>query len=579
MPTEEYGLSELLPPGRERAWWRHAVLIVASLSFVLSFIAVCIGEHKPNQPVLAMLLEALYSSAQLLILHTPEGEPKGSPLGLVVAAKLFAVAAWAAFGLLVATFVFNRQLRLWSTLRKGNHTVVCGLSGAGLELVDDARREGEKVVVIDGESNVATGIRAEESGASLITGSPTEPRLLRKAGVHRAAYLLAATADDSANIAAVIGARAAAQGSPARAFVHIADPQLRVLLRRQRTFRSDGPTAATIFNVFDNSARWLLRDYPLDHLRIRPESEQVVQVIVIGFGLMGEAVLIRAALTGHFANLKRLQAIVIDRDADRKGRLFRNRYPHFAEVSDTEFIQADAEEPEIQAQIAALCAHSARTISTIVISFDDPPRGLSLALSLREGLRCSAPIRLRLNDNSGLAALLPRGQITGFGSIRDACRKMMDSELDTMARKLHEDYLAKLPEAERSRPENRSSYPWDRLDDDLVESNRQLADHIPVKLRAIGCHTTARGNPDDPGEPVDHFEKDEIELLAKLEHKRWMAERFLAGWTPGPKDVEKRTSPYLVEWGDLPPNIQEYDRNFVRIIPGVLKSVNLEIRR
>ena len=155
----------------------------------------------------------------------------------------------------------------------------------------------------------------------------------------------------------------------------------------------------------------------------------------------------------------------------------------------------------------------------------------------------------------------------------------MDSELDTMARKLHEDYLAKLPESERSRPEKRSSYPWDLLDDDLVESNRQLADHIPVKLRAVGCHTTAVGNRDDPGVRVGHFEKDEIELLGKLEHRRWMAERFLAGWTLGPRDDEKRIHPYVVEWEDLPPSIQEYDRNFVRIIPGVLHSVNLEIRR
>jgi hypothetical protein len=188
-----------------------------------------------------------------------------------------------------------------------------------------------------------------------------------------------------------------------------------------------------------------------------------------------------------------------------------------------------------------------------------------------------------LKDDSGLAALLPRGQITGFGSIRDACKRKswLDSELDAMARMLHEDYLAKLPEAERSRPEKRSSYPWDLLDDDLVESNRQLADHIPVKLRAVGCHTATRGNQDDPGTPVEQFEGDELELLAKMEHKRWMAERFLAGWTLGPRDDEKRINPYLVEWKDLPPGIQEYDYSIARIMPGVLKhpSVNLEIRR
>jgi hypothetical protein len=574
----EDGFAELLPPGRERTWWHWAPLIIALASFLLSYVGFCIAHGLG----LAALSESLYSSAQLLILHMPERDlpDKGWHI-LFQFARFLAVLAWATFGLLVVTSIFNRRLRLWSTVRKGNHTVICGLSGAGLELVDDARREGEEVVVIDQESSAEAGIRAEETGASLLPGSPAEPQLLRKAGIHSAKLLLAATPDDSANIAAVVQAREVAPGKPMRAFVHIADPQLRVLLRRQRTFRSDGPTPATIFNVFDNSARLLLRDDPLDHMRIRPETEQFVQLIVIGFGLMGEAVLTRAALTGHYANLKRLQAIVIDREADRKEKLFRNRYRHFADVADARFMQLDAEEPDTQSQIAALCADFAKTISTIVISFDDPPHGLSIALSLLDGLRSYAPIRLRLNDDSGLAALLPRGQITGFGSIRDACKRKswLDSDLDAMARTLHEDYLGKLPEAERSRPEKRSSYPWDLLDDDLVESNRQLADHIPVKLRAVGCHTAARGNQDDPGIAVDRFEGAELELLAKMEHKRWMAERFLAGWTLGPRDDEKRINPYLVEWEDLPPNIQDYDRNFVRILPNVLKQVNLEIRR
>jgi len=118
----------------------------------------------------------------------------------------------------------------------------------------------------------------------------------------------------------------------------------------------------------------------------------------------------------------------------------------------------------------------------------------------------------------------------------------------------------------------------DPLDDDLAESNRQLADHMLVKLRAVGCHTTAKGK-NDPGIVVERFEPDELELLAKMEHQRWMAERYLAGWTLGPRDDAKRINPYLVAWEKLPPGIQEYDRNFARIMPGVLNSVNLEIRR
>ena len=164
--------------------------------------------------------------------------------------------------------------------------------------------------------------------------------------------------------------------------------------------------------------------------------------------------------------------------------------------------------------------------------------------------------------------------MTPFGTIAAACRaeNWADNELDVMARALHEDYVSKLGEAEKDYPANPSAAPWELLSEQLRESNRQAADHIPVKLRALGCHT-ARVGSGDPGELVSKFTTAEVEVLAKMEHRRWMAERFLAGWVPGPKDIDRRISPYLVEWEELPtqPNdIPEYDRNAVRILPGVL---------
>ncbi len=574
------------PSGSERRWWLASV-IAAVLSYLLSFFVYWLSGA-------ATFFEALYASAHLLLLHMPHESlrnPETPRIPLLIAATL-AVAAWVLTATSVVRRILGRQLQRWWTVGRGGHTVICGLGGAGLELVRQLRLDHDPVVAIEGPLTAAS-IGAEEAGASVLSGSPADPHVLRKAGLDKAKYLLAATEDDTANIAAVVRsfdvARESGRQTGPQAFVHIADPQLRMQLRRQRTFRSDGATPATILNVFDHSARLLLHDYPLDHAPLRPATEQAVQIVVIGFGLMGEAVLTRAALMGHYANLKRLQAIVIDRDADRKERLFRSRYPHFHEITDTRFLKLDAEEPATQAQIATLCGDPAKTISTIVISFDNPHRGLSIAWSLADRLDSRAQIRLRLSDESGPAVLLkrrepagsPPGPISLFGSLAEACAKRvwLHSDIDIMAKALHEDYLTRLPAEARTRKDNRSAYPWDRLDDDLVESNRQLADHIPVKLRAVGCYTTARGDPNHPGKPIDRFEKDEVEVLAKMEHRRWMAERFLAGWTLGPKNVEKRVSPYLVEWEDLPNEIQEYDRNFVRILPDVLALVNLEIHR
>jgi len=66
--------------------------------------------------------------------------------------------------------------------------------------------------------------------------------------------------------------------------------------------------------------------------------------------------------------------------------------------------------------------------------------------------------------------------------------------------------------------------------------------------------------------------------MAEMEHGRWNVERLLDGWTFGEKrDHQKKKSPYLVPWPDLPDDIKKYDRDAVKGIPGKLKKLNYEI--
>jgi hypothetical protein len=71
-----------------------------------------------------------------------------------------------------------------------------------------------------------------------------------------------------------------------------------------------------------------------------------------------------------------------------------------------------------------------------------------------------------------------------------------------------------------------------------------------------------------------------VELMAEMEHGRWVVERLLSGWRWGPrKDVRARTSPYLVSWEDLPEPVKEWDRVFVRAIPQILSARGYTLRR
>jgi voltage-gated potassium channel Kch len=581
------------PRGRARfGWWLS--LITGGLSFVLSLIAFCSSLGWSG------VGEALYSSAALLLLHLPHEAPtQHDELSLahiaLSLARPLAVIAAAATGVSLVWEFFGRELRRWWQARRGNHVVICGLSRTGQRLVEAFCHAGDTVLVIDEGANQAAVVKALEAGAGLLLGNVTDRPAMRKAGIHRARYVYATMDDTGSNVGIALNAIATVQEQPAsraagpHLFVHIADPPLRALLRRHRAFRADGRRPrVSLFNVFEESARLLLLNDYLDYVRIAEDDERVVQIVVVGFGMLGQEVLTRAAMVGHYANRKWLRAIIIDHQAVRKESSFRTRYPQFGEVCNAQFLPLDADNPSTHAQIAAWCGDAKKTISTVVICLDNDTRGLSLALSLSKLLGPDVPIRVRLNEQSGLAALLQESnagitlpsQIIAFGSLHESgARKTWDyDELDRMAKAVHADYVRRRREQNPTSTDDRSMRDWEQLDDDLIDSNRQLADHIPVKLRAIGCHI-ARRDSKDPGRLVKEFTDPQIELLAKMEHQRWMAERFLAGWVLGPRDIEDRSSPFLVSWEQVPPQIQAYDRDFARILPGVLDLVNLEIRQ
>ena len=114
------------------------------------------------------------------------------------------------------------------------------------------------------------------------------------------------------------------------------------------------------------------------------------------------------------------------------------------------------------------------------------------------------------------------------------------------------------------------------LPDALKESNRQQAADIGRKLRSMGCSI----RPLTDWDAEVGFTAGELERLARSEHERWVGERRARGWRPGPvKDVQRRRSPYLVPWEELPAAQQELNRATVREIPQYLAEAGFAVVR
>ena len=62
---------------------------------------------------------------------------------------------------------------------------------------------------------------------------------------------------------------------------------------------------------------------------------------------------------------------------------------------------------------------------------------------------------------------------------------------------------------------------------------------------------------------------EQLELVAELERRRWLAEKRLAGWrhTSSPKNAAKRLAPTIIEWEALSEEEKEKDRDTARELP------------
>jgi hypothetical protein len=116
---------------------------------------------------------------------------------------------------------------------------------------------------------------------------------------------------------------------------------------------------------------------------------------------------------------------------------------------------------------------------------------------------------------------------------------------------------------------------WEVLDPKLKQSNADQIAFVENLLRKEGFSIVEASKPD-----LIHLFEPEIEKLAEREHARWLAERLSEGWVYGKtKDVEKRVSPSLVPWSELPPHVKDYDRRAVSAFPALLAKIGYEIRR
>ena len=84
----------------------------------------------------------------------------------------------------------------------------------------------------------------------------------------------------------------------------------------------------------------------------------------------------------------------------------------------------------------------------------------------------------------------------------------------------------------------------------------------------------------EEGAPLFEFTPEEVEILAEMEHERWVLEREADGWLYGEtRNVDTKISPHLRPWDELTEEVKEYDRETVRGTPEFLAKVGFKVYR
>ncbi|HEV8612699.1 MAG TPA: RyR domain-containing protein [Gemmatimonadales bacterium] len=545
------------------------------------------------------LWTALYHSAQLFILHAPHFERHVNlalELARWSAAILFGGTVYQ-----VARQVFQSEFAALQRRRLSGHLIVGGLGRRALQCVrcERGKPRGKRraVVVIDRAPAEDLAAATTKLGAHVLTGDVNDPAVLKAAGLARAAELWALCAEDSVNCETAVQAgkllaAAAPRRAPLACNVHLSDIDLRVELQRYAAAAAEGtPLALHFFDLYDFEARRvLLHELPIDHDGIGVDERRQPHLVILGFARMGRSLAIRAAKLGHFANAARNPALrlrisVLDRAGAQGEAALLFRYPQFRSACELEVHTMDIESPAARSLLEGWCGERG-SLTSLAVCFDDEARAVETALRLLPALETQrVRIAVRLAHRAGLGSMLERVQahaagtlqLKSFGRLDEGCCEaaLEESAQERLARAIHADFVAQR-RAEGRNAHDRSLAEWTVLEEDLRESNRQQADHVVIKLRTVGCEAVRQS---DPRPALEGFEEAEVELLARMEHARWTAERRLANWSPGEKSVARRSSPYLVPWAELPGEVQEYDRAAVRGIPRLLGGIGMKVGR
>ncbi|MGB8277943.1 MAG: RyR domain-containing protein [Methylovirgula sp.] len=562
------------------------LLVVCGLLAVLLIIIGLVSESLEfdHRPV------AWYEIPSLLLLSFAEdgwfvGRHEG---GLIIIGAMLARFTVLSAIILAGWAIFARQIHGFFLARRRRHVVVIGNTPTAREVVAYLESQGHKFIhVVETETEPAGS-----SFHSRIALPFTVAALERPVALREAKRIILDTGEIAGNMALARAIRHAFgdKAPPISCNIestHLAD-EFGELLGVQRD--------VLIYDEARLSVRDILARHPLYASADRQAATRV-HLMIIGFGRLGRVFLEEAIQDSIAGALEKPFVTIIDREAKTQALAFDRDKPQHQMAADIGFIACDVMDTTLDAaaspQRAALFARDdAAPVTAIALCLASDADNVAAAMALRalrrRSGRCFAPVFMHMRDAAGAGNVFLHADkdriVDPFDSIipirlsREALAIdiLAEGERDRMAKRIHASFR------ELSGDRQAANASWVALTETYRRASRHAADHIAAKLWSLGL-ATERHSTDSPFAVDAEWEqqlaarKDDLERLARLEHRRWIADRVMEGWTfSDRRDDDLRHQPDLVPFDDVSPQDQEKDRDQIARLRVFIKEAARE---
>ncbi len=557
-------------------------------------------------------IDLLYYTLQVFTFESP---PEGAENVYVRVARFMGPVFVILLSVTAVISLFREQLgllmvRLWYR----EHIVICGLGTKAMFLIGhfQSKRPKAKIVVIEmsDKNEHISGCKAR--GIAVIIGDASDEMILRKSSFQRASKVFVITGNDIENIAVTkLLLHDKRTKKKTDIYLHIHDYGLKEAIRKGEIIGLN--ERIHLFNIFEEVARRIVRDIPIDE---GVTSVQPPFVVVIGFGSIGSAIVRQLIRMKVYPDGKRLCMWIIDKDAEQQERLFRARYYDPDDRSrlifknvDMTFISKDA---SLIFSISDMGIKQELLPDCIYICLGNDAETMRITQSLSDSIKKDKKIDKKvkivscyISDEINIEGCdkVEQGDAICKYAIKvkeDGCGSVLERDtIDRLARIIHakfivdnfigdvekyckitpsqqdefksltnfvekenyirKEYKSKMEKIIESKPSRKA---WEELEESYKNSNRLQADHVSEKLRIINPSWTI--DDADVTEIKEFISNNENkELLAKLEHKRWCHEQYVMG--------EKKID-YSYDFEALDETNKDRNRNIIEGIPLIVEE-------